>query len=73
MGPSVKAKQADQASMILRQMMARSLKAEVAAAQAAKERQFRAFQEELELSSDNDGEASPPSTPQKAATWCPVA
>jgi hypothetical protein len=53
--------------------MARSLKAAVAAAQAAKDRQFRAFQEELGLSLDNDGEASAPSTPQKAAAQHPVA
>jgi hypothetical protein len=33
--------------------MARSLKAAAAAAQAAKDRQFRAFQEKLGLSSDN--------------------
>jgi hypothetical protein len=53
--------------------MARSHKEAVAAAQAAKDRQFRAFQEELGLSSDNDGEALAPSTPQKAAAWRPVA
>jgi hypothetical protein len=53
--------------------MARSLKAVAAAAQAAKDRQFRAFQKELGLSLDNDGELSAPSTPQKAAAWCPVA
>jgi hypothetical protein len=39
----------------------------MAAAHAAKDRQFRAFQEELGLSPDNDGEASAPSTPQKAS------
>jgi hypothetical protein len=72
-GPSVKAKNAAQASTILRQTMARSLKAVAAAAQAAKDRRFRAFQEELGLSSDDDGEASAPSTPQKAAAWRPVA
>jgi hypothetical protein len=49
--------------------MARSSKAAVAAAQAAKDRQSRAFQEELGLSSDNDGEALAPSTPQKSAAW----
>jgi hypothetical protein len=53
--------------------MARSLKAVAAAAQAAKDRQCRAFQEELGLSSNNDGEALAPSTPQKAAAWRPVA
>ncbi len=47
--------------------MARSLKAAVAAAQAAKDRQFRAFKEELGLSLDNDGESSAPSTTRKAA------
>jgi hypothetical protein len=45
-----KAKEAAQASMISRRTMARSLKAAGAAAQAAKDRQFRAFQEELGLS-----------------------
>jgi hypothetical protein len=64
----VKAKEAAQASTILRRMMARFRKAAVAAAQAAKDRQFRAFQEELGLSSDNDGEASAPSILQKATT-----
>jgi hypothetical protein len=53
--------------------MARSLKAATAAAQEAKGRQFRAFQKELKLSSDNDGESSALSTPQKAAAWRPVA
>jgi hypothetical protein len=53
--------------------MARSLKAAAAAAQAAKDKQFRAFQEELELSSDNDEEALAPSTPPKAAAQCTVA
>ncbi len=69
----VKAKEAAQMSTILRQTMARSLKAAVAAAQAAKDRQFRAFQEVLGLSSDDDGEALAPSTPQKAAARHPVA
>jgi hypothetical protein len=68
-GLSGKAKEAAQMSMIARRMMARSHKAAAAAAQAAKDRQFRAFQEELGLSLDDDGEASAPSTPQKAATW----
>ncbi len=72
-GPSGKAKEAAQASMISRRTMARSLKAATAATQAAKDRQFRAFQEELGLSLDDDGEASAPSTPQRTATWCPVA
>jgi hypothetical protein len=53
--------------------MARSHKAAAAAAQAAKNRQFRAFQEELGLSLDDDGEALAPSTPQKAATRRPAA
>jgi hypothetical protein len=44
-----------------------------AAAQAAKDRHFRAFQEELGLSSDNNGEALAPSTPQMAAAQCLVA
>jgi hypothetical protein len=73
MGPSVKAKEAAQASTISRRAMARSLKAAAVAAQAAKDRQFRAFQEDLGLSLDNDGEASAQSTPQKAAAWRPVA
>jgi hypothetical protein len=64
-GPSGKAKEAAQASTISRQMMASSLKAAAAAAQAAKDRQFRAFQEELGLSLDDDGEASAPSTPRR--------
>jgi hypothetical protein len=68
-----KAKEAAQASTISRRTIARSLKAAAAAAQTAKDRQFRAFQEELGLSLDNDGEASAPSTPQKAANWHPVA
>ncbi len=72
-GPLGKAKEAAQASTISRRTMARSLKAVAAAAQAAKDRQFRAFQEELGLSLDNDGEASAPSTPQKVAAWRPVA
>jgi hypothetical protein len=53
--------------------MARSLKAVAVAAQAAKDRRFRAFQEGLGLSSDNDGEALAPSIPQKTAARCPVA
>ncbi len=53
--------------------MARSLKAAAAAAQAVKDRRFRAFQVELGLSLDGDGEALAPSTPQKAAAWRPVA
>jgi hypothetical protein len=71
-GPMVKAKEAAQVSTISRRMMARSLKAVAAAAQAAKDRRFRAFQEELGLSSDDDGEALAPSTPQKAAALRPV-
>ncbi len=69
----MKAKEAAQASRILRWTMARSLKAALAAAQAAKDRHFRSFQEESGLSLDNDGEALAPSTPQKAAAWHPVA
>ncbi len=69
----MKAKKAAQASMISKWMMARSLKAAAAAAQAAKDWWFRAFQEELGLSLDDDGEALAPSTPQKAAAWRPVA
>jgi hypothetical protein len=72
-GPMVKAKEAAQVSTILRWTMARSLKAVVAATQAAKDWRFRAFQEELELSLDNNGEALAPSTPQKTAAWRPVA
>jgi hypothetical protein len=53
--------------------MARSHEAAAAAAQAAKDRQFRAFQEELGLSLNNDGEALAPSIPQKAAAWRPAA
>jgi hypothetical protein len=53
--------------------MARSHKAAGAAAQAAKDRQFRAFQEEVGLSLDNNGEVLAPSTPLKAATWHPAA
>jgi hypothetical protein len=70
--PTVKAKESAQASMILRRMMARSLKAAAAAAQAAKDRRFRAFQEELGLSLDDNGKELAPSTPQKAAAWRPV-
>jgi hypothetical protein len=42
----VKAKEAAQASTILRWTMARSLKAAAMAAHAAKNRHFRAYQEE---------------------------
>ena len=69
MGPTVKEKEATQASTILRWTMARSIKAAAVAAQAAKDRHFRAFQEELGLSSDDDREALAQSTPQKAAAW----
>jgi hypothetical protein len=62
-GLTVKAKEAAQAFTILRWTMARSLKAVVAAAQTAKDRHFRAFQEELGLSLDNNGEELAPSTP----------
>jgi hypothetical protein len=50
-------------STIARQTMARTYKAAVAAAQAAKDRQFRTFQEESGLSLDDDGEVLVPSTP----------
>jgi hypothetical protein len=73
MGPSVKAKEAAQRYTIARRMMARSHKAAAAAEQAGKDRQFRAFQEESGISLDNDGEASAPSTPQKAAARYPAA
>jgi hypothetical protein len=72
-GPSGKVKEAAQVSKILRQMMARSFKAGAAAAQAAKDRQFRAFQEKLGLSLDNDGKALALSAPQKAVAQLPVA
>ncbi len=72
-GRSGKAKELAQTSTIGRQMMARSHEAAAAAAQAAKDRQFRAFQEELGLSLNNDGEALAPSIPQKAAAWRPAA
>jgi hypothetical protein len=72
-GPTVKEKEAAQASTISRQMMVGSLQAVGEAAQAAKNMRFRAFQEELGLSLDDDGEALAPSTPQKAAAWHPVA
>ncbi len=65
MGPLGKAKEETQASTILRWTMIRSLKAAAAAAQAAKDRQFRAFQEELGLSLDNDGEASLQAPPRR--------
>jgi hypothetical protein len=69
-----KAKEAAaQASTIPRWTMARSHKAVAVAAQAAKDRQCKVFQEELGLLSDNDGESSAPSTPQKAAAQHPVA
>jgi hypothetical protein len=63
-----------QASTIWRQMMAkqRAHKKAVAAAQAAKDRQFKAYQQELGLLVNKDGEELAPSTPQKAAAWCPV-
>ncbi len=51
----VKAKEVAQVSTILRRMMARSLKAAATAAQASKDRRFRALQEELGLSLDDDG------------------
>jgi hypothetical protein len=74
MGPSEKEKKAaTQASMILGLAMARSHRAAAAAVHTTKDRQFKAFQEELGLLLDNDGEALALSTPQKAAAWCPVA
>jgi hypothetical protein len=72
MGPTVKAKEAAQVSKISRWTMARSIKAAAAAAQAAKDRRFRAFQEELGLSLDDNGEALAPITPQKATARRPV-
>ncbi len=65
---------AAQASIIWRWMMAkqRAHKAAAAAAQAEKDRQFKAFQQELGLLLDKDGEESAPSTTQKAAARCPV-
>jgi hypothetical protein len=72
-GPTVKAKEAAQASTILRQTMSRSIKAAAVAARAAKDRYFRAFQEELGLSLDDNGEVLAPSTLQKAAARRPVA
>ncbi len=50
----------------------RAHKKAVAAAQAAKDRQFKAYQQELGLLVNKDGEELAPSTPQKAAAWCPV-
>jgi hypothetical protein len=49
-------------------------KVAAAAARAAKDRQFKALQQEIGLLSDKDGEEGDdavlaPSTPQKAATW----
>jgi hypothetical protein len=43
--------------------------AAAAAAQVAKDKQLKAFQQELGLSLDENGEESAPSTPQKAAAW----
>jgi hypothetical protein len=50
----------------------RAHKAAAAVAQAKKDRQFKAFQQEPGLLSDKDGEDLAPSTPQKAAAQCPV-
>jgi hypothetical protein len=63
-----------QAFIIWRQMMVKQKahKAAAAAAQAAKDIQFKAFQQELGLLLDNDGKESAPSTPQKAAARRPV-
>jgi hypothetical protein len=47
-------------------------KAAAAAAWANKDRQFKAYQQELGLLSDNDGEELAPSIPQKAAAQHPV-
>ncbi len=60
-------------STIARRMTARSHKAAAAAAQAAKDKQLKAFQEELGLLLDDDGEALALSTPQKDAARRPVA
>jgi hypothetical protein len=68
MGPLKKVKEAAaQASTIVRQMMARAHKAAAAAEKAEKDTQFKAYQQELGLLLNNDGEESAPSTPQKAA------
>jgi hypothetical protein len=50
----------------------RAHKAAVAAEGAEEDRQFKAYQKELGLLSDKDGEESALSTPQKAAARCPV-
>jgi hypothetical protein len=50
----------------------KSHKVAAAEAQAAKDKQFKAFHQELGLLLDKDGEEPAPSTPQKAATWRPV-
>ncbi len=50
----------------------KSHKAAAAVAQATKDKQFKAFQQELRLSSDKDGEELAPSTPQMAAAQHPV-
>jgi hypothetical protein len=47
-------------------------KAAAAAAQADKDKQFKAFQQEPGLLLDEDGEELAPSTPQKAAARHPV-
>jgi hypothetical protein len=47
-------------------------KAAAAAARATKDKQFKALQQDMGLSSDKDGEESAPINPQKAATWCLV-
>jgi hypothetical protein len=74
MGPSKKVKEAAaQVSMIARWTMARAHKAAVAAEREEKDRKFKAYQQELGLSSDDNEEKLAPSTSQKAATWGPVA
>ncbi len=52
--------------------MARAHKAAVAAERAEKDRKFKAYQQELGLLSDNDGEEFAPSTPRRllhGAQW----
>jgi hypothetical protein len=50
----------------------RAHKAAAIAERAEKDRQFKAYQKELGLFLDEDGEESAPSTPQKAAAQRPV-
>jgi hypothetical protein len=52
--------------------MVRAHKAATAVARADKENEFKAYQQELGLLLDDDGEELSPSTPQQAAARCPV-